>query len=103
MEDDNNISTITFTGDYSDTYTIDISSMTDYTTISSNSGIYLNTDGITLSNDIFKDYMPGVYEVESMCTEYPALEKAYENFKTIYKMVHQDWVGKQKEDGDLLL
>jgi hypothetical protein len=33
-----------------------------------------------------------------MCKEYPALAKAYENFKTIYKMVHQDWKGKQKDD-----
>ena len=102
MEDDD-YSTITVTGSYSDTYTIDISNMKDYITIDTNSNIYWDTDSITASNEIFRDCMPGVYEVESMCEEYPALEKAYENFKTIYKMVHQDWVGKQKEDGDLLL
>jgi hypothetical protein len=28
------------------------------------------------------------------------LEKAYENFKTIYKMVKQDWDGKQKDSGN---
>jgi hypothetical protein len=42
--------------------------------------------------------MPSVAKVEDMCRDYPGLEKAYENFKTIYKMVEQDWIGKQKED-----
>ena len=102
MEDDD-YSTITVTGNYSDTYTIDVSNMTDYITIDANNDIHWGTHSITVSNEIFKDSMPGVYEVESMCEEYPALDKAYENFKTIYKMVHQDWVGKQKEDGALLL
>ena len=46
----------------------------------------------------FEDRMPDVSKVEDMCNEYPALAKAYENFKTIYTMVHQDWVGKQKQD-----
>ena len=64
------------------------------------------TDTIDLSNlDInisepveFEDKMPDVSKVEDMCNDYPALAKAYENFKTIYTMVHQDWVGKQKQD-----
>jgi hypothetical protein len=43
----------------------------------------------------FEDTMPTVAKVEDMCNDYPALKKAYENFKTIYKMVHQDWQGKQ--------
>ena len=42
--------------------------------------------------------MPSVAKVEDMCNDYPALEKAYENFKTIYSLVHQDWKGKQKKD-----
>jgi hypothetical protein len=45
----------------------------------------------------FKDVLPTVNKVEDMCNEYPALAKAYENFKTIYKMVDQDYLGKQKE------
>jgi hypothetical protein len=46
----------------------------------------------------FEDCMPTVAKVEDMCNDYPALAKAYENFRTIYKMVHQDWVGRQKQD-----
>jgi hypothetical protein len=40
---------------------------------------------------------PDFVKVVDMCKEYPGLEKAYENFKTIYKLVEQDWQGKQKE------
>lgn len=54
---------------------------------------------ITLDDPVeFEDCMPDVAKVEDMCNDYPALEKAYENFKTIYKMVHQDWQGRQDAD-----
>lgn len=33
-------------------------------------------------------------EVEDMCAEYPALARVYENFKTVYDLVKQDWKGK---------
>jgi len=46
---------------------------------------------ITLNEPIeFEDHMPSVAKVEDMCKEYPGLKKAYENFKSIYKMVYQD-------------
>ena len=35
-----------------------------------------------------------IAEVEKMCAEYPALAKVYENFKTVYDLVKQDWKGK---------
>ncbi len=41
--------------------------------------------------------LPDIQKVKEMCEEYPALEKAYENFKSIYKLVEQDWAGKQKD------
>lgn len=46
----------------------------------------------------FEDNMPSVAKIEDMCNDYPALAKAYENFKTIYKMVEQDWKGRQEEN-----
>jgi hypothetical protein len=57
-------------------------------------------DGITLNSSYveFEDTMPEVAKVEDMCKDYPALAKAYENFKTFYKLVEQDWIGRQKED-----
>jgi hypothetical protein len=54
---------------------------------------------ITLNDPVeFEDHMPDVAKIEDMCRDYPALEKAYENFKTIYKMVHQDWQGRQDDE-----
>ena len=35
-------------------------------------------------------------EVESMCKEYPALEKVWRNFKSVYDMCKQDYEGKKK-------
>ena len=55
-------------------------------------------DGITWESIEFEDSMPSVAKVEDMCNDYPALEQAYEKFKTIYAMVHQDWKGKQDEE-----
>lgn len=49
---------------------------------------------------LFENTMPNPVILTEMCKEYPALEKAYENFKAIYKLVEQDWNGKQKENGE---
>jgi len=48
--------------------------------------------------ELWKDCLPSIADVEGMCKEYPALEKAFENFKTIYKMVEQDYKGKKEDD-----
>ena len=50
-------------------------------------------------NQNFIDKMPDIHRVDSMCKEYPALAKVFENFKTIYKMCEQDYKGKLKERG----
>ena len=38
--------------------------------------------------------MPNIIVVHEMCAEYPTLKTAYEKFKTVYKMVEQDYKGK---------
>ena len=61
--------------------------------------VSLDDFSITLNDPIeFEDHMPSVAKVEDMCNDYPALKQAYEKFKTIYAMVHQDWQGRQEED-----
>ncbi len=55
-------------------------------------------DSIIWEQVEFEDHMPSVAKVEDMCKDYPALAKAYENFKTIYAMVHQDWKGNQDNE-----
>ena len=100
-----------------DVITIDTNTMNDYaytltsdtidlsgiiTDVNSDIDIDWNTIGnLTLDRVVFEDYMPDAQNLKKMCEEYPALEKAYENFKTIYKMVHQDWRGKQDDDEEL--
>lgn len=92
-------------------YTIDISTITTTGTITVDSSFYadsnydwvisdtlIDLDNITIVGTLFEDTMPDAYEVTAMCKEYPGLEKAYENFKAVYKMVEQDWRGKQKEE-----
>jgi hypothetical protein len=59
---------------------------------------WIDIDQIITSSVVFEDRMPDIKEIEDMCKEYPGLEKAYENFKTFYKLVEQDWRGKQKEN-----
>jgi len=36
-------------------------------------------------------------EVEKMCAEYPALDKAYRNFRQIYDLVKADYKSKNKK------
>ena len=68
------------------------------------------TDTITVSDGTFSidnnsaDWLNNIYindtridpdEVERMCKEYPALEKVWRNFKSVYDMVKQDYEGKK--------
>jgi len=58
----------------------------------------IDTLNISLDDPVeFEDCMPEVAKIEGMCEDYPGLKKAYENFKTVYKMVHQDWKGRQDD------
>lgn len=115
MEEDKQVINIsTLSSANTDTITITSSSVGD---------VYLDTTGtistydvdshwISLSDTIdlsnitirepveFEDCMPDVAKVEDMCNDYPGLRKAYENFKAVYKMVHQDWQGRQDADDD---
>lgn len=55
-------------------------------------------DTISIDN-IFSDFnkdMLSAKEVERMCKEYPALDKVWRNFKSVYDMVKQDYEGKKK-------
>ena len=91
---DVSLDTITTTINSISTDTIDIS---DYTT-SSDDQISFDWDNIEISPTLWTEVLPNVNTVNDMCKEYPALAKAYENFKTVYKLVEQDYKGKQEDD-----
>tara|TARA_X000001036_G_scaffold428252_1_gene457811 strand:- start:98 stop:457 length:360 start_codon:yes stop_codon:yes gene_type:complete len=77
--------------DDSNTITINSSTLTTDPTYT------VNLDSISTCTADLID-LPEVYsidQIKEMCIEYPALSKAYDNFRTIYEMVLQDWKGKQ--------
>ena len=105
--------TYTYTWDKSQSSTgsiaTDVNTMYDVSSIGTiNIGNLSLSDTISYSDTItfpdfsniniteFEGMMPPIEKVKEMCEEYPALEKAYENFKLIYKLVHDDWVSKQE-------
>ena len=94
--DSTSTSTITYTGtDHSETT---IGGMT----------FTLPNDDVYSSGDLtFDTTYSGSFEthidpvqVENMCQEYPALQKVWRNFKSVYDLTLQDYKGKQKA-GDL--
>jgi len=60
---------------------------------------------LTFERTVWQDSLPEMSDVETMCEHYPGFKKAFENFKTAYKLVEQDYKGKlesgeiKKDDG----
>ena len=59
----------------------------------------VDLDTLQYEDVVFADTLPDIHKVQEMCKLYPALNKAYEQFKLIYKMTEQDYNGKLKEEG----
>jgi hypothetical protein len=91
---------LTITNTMDDTYVVDNSISTTVDTSAFDELFSSETDILLDINTPveFEDHMPEVSKIEDMCNDYPALAKAYENFRSIYAMVHQDWKGKQDAD-----
>jgi hypothetical protein len=111
--------TITVTSSASDSYVINLNDTygtttsyfsNDYTgVIATDIGAVgasytISTDTISITdlnwNLSIEDTHLEVAEVEKMCGEYPALAKVYENFKTMYDLVKQDWEGKKNAENN---
>ena len=63
-------------------------------TIASGSTITLNeVNAVSFNwkNEEFVDCLPDFDRVEKMCKEYPGLAIAFEKFKTVYKLVKDDY------------
>ena len=117
-KDDNDI--VILTGlDSSDSHTITFDDMATTTSISTDNLTITDSDytftlddtinidsivsGSTVSTGFgteWIDHLPAMSVVQDMCKHYPALEKALENFRTVYKMVEQDYKGNH-QDNDL--
>jgi len=81
-------------------YTITSSSIdtVDISNIVYNDNITFDWDNISITPTLWKEALPDVDTVNAMCNEYPALAKAYENFQTVYKLVEQDYKGKEEDN-----
>jgi hypothetical protein len=87
-----------FSNDYTGVIATDVSTVLSSAftvTSSGNVGIgTVGTYGVDFNWNTTDTHLE-VAEVEKMCAEYPALAKVYENFKTMYDLVKQDWKGKK--------
>ncbi len=104
--------TITFDDMATTTISTDTISTTDSFTITDGDYVFklddtINIDSIVSGSTVttgfgteWIDHLPAMSVVKDMCQHYPALEKALENFKTVYKMVEQDYKGNH-QDNDL--
>ena len=97
--------TITIDTTFNEDLTFDVSDITiSSIDIDTTSTITLDdpyrADNIKWEQTEFEDKMSSIDKVHHMCGRYPALEKAYENFKTIYKLVRQDDVGNHQENDE---
>ena len=81
-----------------ETYSINFDNITltnDYLTIPS----VLDIEGWSVENwNEWEHYLPDLYTLREMCAIYPALEKAFENFKTVYGLVKDDYASKTKNE-----
>ena len=87
---------ITIDTSFMDNYTIDTSTydFIDNNSITPSTYDWNNISEITTTmHNVkeFEDVMPNLVKIEQMCNQYPALRQAYENFKSIYELVNDDW------------
>ena len=74
-------------------------SINDVTTVTGDYNPHYDINISSLPKEEFVDELPNIKKINEMCKNYPALDKVYEQFKTIYHMVHQDYTGKKKVKG----
>jgi hypothetical protein len=84
----------------SDTSNIDIDSITINTDFATEYNNTFNWNDVYIGRKLWQDTLPDVETVNKMCEEYPALAKAYENFKTVYKLVEQDYKGNHDDEDE---
>ena len=85
-----------YTTDTGSEYTFNVSGSLASDTIDST--LTIDTTNYTYSSIL--DNMIDPDEIDRMCKEYPALTKVWQNFKSVYDMVKQDYKGK-KDAGEI--
>lgn len=81
-----------------DSLTVDTVDTSVYTLTGGTNDDTFGDYNFTLNPKEFVDHMPSVSKINDMCEEYPALKQAWDNFRTIYEMVHQDWIDRKSSE-----
>jgi len=81
-----------------DSLTVDTVDTSTYTLTGDTNDDTFGDYNFTLNPKEFVDHMPSVSKINDMCEEYPALKQAWDNFRTIYEMVHQDWIDRKSSE-----
>ena len=53
--------------------------------------------GAKYNNKEFETHMPGLHKINEMCEMFPAFKKAYDHMRTIYDLVHDEYLERKKE------
>ena len=53
--------------------------------------------GHKYNNKEFETHMPGLHKINEMCEMFPAFKKAYDHMRTIYDLVHDEYLERKKE------
>jgi hypothetical protein len=56
-----------------------------------------NFDINKYQNKEFETHMPGLHKINQMCEMFPAFKKAYDHMRTIYDLVHDEYLERKKE------
>ena len=47
-------------------------------------------------NKEFETHMPGIHKIKEMCEMFPGFKKAYDHMRTIYDLVHDEYLERKK-------
>jgi len=53
--------------------------------------------GHQYQNKEFETHMPQLHKIKEMCEMFPAFKKAYDHMRTIYDLVHDEYLERKKE------
>ena len=56
-----------------------------------------NFDINKYQNKEFETHMPQLHKIKEMCEMFPAFKKAYDHMRTIYDLVHDEYLERKKE------
>lgn len=48
-------------------------------------------------NKEFETHMPGLHKINEMCKMFPGFKKAYDHMRTVYDLVHDEYLERKKE------